>query len=320
MTKIAVESAGNNPVAWMLKYTGELIPVDPIRKCHVYGAPPEAVGEEIFEENVYAATFLYKYDPSPAATKIIQVWLARTIDDILGDTPVDEATFMRAISEAPVHWSSVEYEKGSVNPWELWKQLDIQNSEQLVAYLLENAAEDGQEANTQLNQHFTRVRYGVSFEDKVNSYSGSKELAFRISSVGFNWYNTIYKTVADLMSTGYDIKSISIVRDTDGAKTWEPYKARNGKPFWLMPIDEFLAEEHGYKAVEAIVTSSIPASFSQDYWAKLLCNPGYIARTGPQVVLKRALADGYVPFNTPSLFSDLLERLRDKERRGAVLK
>lgn len=46
-----------------------------------------------------------------------------------------------------------------------------------------------------LNQKFLRVRYGGMYYTNTIS----KEMIFHISSIGFNWYNIIYKFVKNAL-------------------------------------------------------------------------------------------------------------------------
>ena len=95
-----------------------------------------------------------------------------------------------------------------------------------------------------LNQQFCRVRYGGQY----NSVSGNNEIWFRISSVSYNWANTIYEFVANNM-TSLKLESISICRDAESDGGFDNhreyfYKAKDGTLYKHMPIGEFLKEEH----------------------------------------------------------------------------
>lgn len=91
------------------------------------------------------------------------------------------------------------------------------------------------------NQQFCRVRYGGMYR----TTRGSRDLYFRIASVGFNWDNVIYKFASDFMRSNH-VDTITICRDmeSDGSAEDYFYKAKDGSAYYMMPIEEFLSEEH----------------------------------------------------------------------------
>ena len=60
----------------------------------------------------------------------------------------------------------------------------------------------------QLNQEFLRVRYGGMYDTE----KGCKDMIFRISSVGFDWYPAIRRFVKQ---TTLDVATVTIVRDAE---------------------------------------------------------------------------------------------------------
>ena len=87
-----------------------------------------------------------------------------------------------------------------------------------------------------LNQEFLRARYGGLY----NTSSSSREMVFRVSSVGFNWYNIIWKFVYENESA---IDCVTIVRDEEstGAKNVF-YHAKDGSPYDRYPVNDFIME------------------------------------------------------------------------------
>lgn len=75
-----------------------------------------------------------------------------------------------------------------------------------------------------------RVRYGGMF----NSSATSKELVFRISSVGFNWFNIIYVFVADHKR---EVQSVTIVKDEEATGYENYFYKYKGEVYDRMPID-----------------------------------------------------------------------------------
>lgn len=90
---------------------------------------------------------------------------------------------------------------------------------------------------TELNQEFLRARYGGMYDTDPES----KEMVFRISSIGFNWYGMI----ADFVKKSpFPIETITIVRDRESTGVKEGfYKTCDGrKVYRKIPIAEFFAE------------------------------------------------------------------------------
>ena len=114
----------------------------------------------------------------------------------------------------------------------------------------DNISEISDSIKHSLNQQFCRVRYGGQY----NSKEGNSEIWFRVSSVSYNWANTIYVFASDA-KIKYKIDYITICRDYEsdnGEAEGKPeyfYKAKDGAMYYHMPIDEFLAEEHEHTLV-----------------------------------------------------------------------
>lgn len=104
------------------------------------------------------------------------------------------------------------------------------------------------------NQQFCRVRYGGQY----NSRAGLPELWFRISSVGYNWANTIYEFVTNFKNK-HDVLEVSICRDAESDNTEDEifYKAKDGAVYFHMPLEEYLAEEHEHSVVFSSVNSGV---------------------------------------------------------------
>lgn len=104
------------------------------------------------------------------------------------------------------------------------------------------------------NQQFCRVRYGGQY----NSRAGLPELWFRISSVGYNWANTIYEFVTNFKHT-HEVLEVTICRDAESDNTEDEvfYKAKDGVLYFHMPLEEYLLEEHEHSVVFASVNSGV---------------------------------------------------------------
>lgn len=90
--------------------------------------------------------------------------------------------------------------------------------------------------NNEMNQEFCKVR-----TSNVKFGGNSNDIYFRISSIGFNWFDLIWKFV---MNNSKDISSVTISRDTRvrDFTQGECYKIK-GKEINHMPTNEFLTLE-----------------------------------------------------------------------------
>lgn len=87
--------------------------------------------------------------------------------------------------------------------------------------------------NDECNQEFCRVR-----TSHMRAPIGkSKDIYFRISSVGFNWFNTIWKVVMDNENF---IESVTICTDTQATGKSIQFYSHNGEKINQMPVEEFI--------------------------------------------------------------------------------
>ena len=91
----------------------------------------------------------------------------------------------------------------------------------------------------QLNQEFLRVRYGGMYDTE----KGCKDMIFRISSVGFDWYPTIRRFVNQ---TTLDVATVTIVRDAEstGMENRRYFTLNAKKRYDKMKKEEFLTEAY----------------------------------------------------------------------------
>lgn len=89
------------------------------------------------------------------------------------------------------------------------------------------------ELEAELNQEFCRVRTSDMY------YGGNgKDIYFRISSAGFNWFNLIWTTVYENRNF---ISSVTVVTDPDSHKTEsEEFYSHNGEVLDHIPTEEFI--------------------------------------------------------------------------------
>ena len=92
----------------------------------------------------------------------------------------------------------------------------------------------GREIVNTVNQRFLRARYG----GKKNTAPGNKDMYFRISSVGFDWFPLIRSFVekrADM------IESVTIMRDAESTGSEAFYRDAAGSAYDKIPFKEFFA-------------------------------------------------------------------------------
>lgn len=88
------------------------------------------------------------------------------------------------------------------------------------------------QCNNECNQEFCRVRtsslkFGIS----------DNGIYFRISSVGFNWFNLIWEVVYNFKNR---VSDVTICTDTQSRGGRLTYYQHNGKEINRMPVDEFI--------------------------------------------------------------------------------
>lgn len=209
--------------AWMIRNDGKAIPITQ----HVYG------NTEDNEESLYAAEWLYD-NSSHASTKQLCIeFIASYADFIAGDSRID--SLVSDIERKPYKFLSKKFVIAHKDELESAKSVDTESARKAII--------------DELNQEFLRARFGGMY----NSSASSKEVVFRISSVGFNWYPIIWSFVYEHKST---VSSVTIVRDEEstGVKDFV-YKSHSGERYFKMPVDEFL-EESGNPVVEKLCVTS----------------------------------------------------------------
>lgn len=251
-TKVTTE---NKDVAWMLKYTGELIPVS--RGMHIYGILSNCSDNATLEENTAAASFLYKYDRCPEATKILQVYVSRVLYTCCIDIEklIEEDFYYIFNKRAKgcnyrwLRWSQVEYERDSVGLYSVWQQANINTNSQLEKYYYDNIDYNSNVVNSILNNNFARVRFGITADDWFSTYDGSTDLIFRISSEHDcvpscnKWVQCIVGALEQITHLHPSVSTITVVRDPESTgENNSVYQNASGKDIWFTDIVEFLSQ------------------------------------------------------------------------------
>ena len=233
--------------AWMLRQDGSAFPLT----HHLY-----VMNDEDLSSEAEVASFLIstQSNDTDLAEYILDGWMAMLIENSVdyddGDIMIS-SKIEDAISNTPYRF---------LYPLSVDEYINIHNKQnnysdvgQLYDFIDEirsKLVELSDNIKYSLNQQFCRFRYGGQY----NSEYGNNEIWFRISSVNYNWANTIYVFTSD-MKTKLHIENITICRDYEsdnGEVDGKPeyfYKAKDGSCYFHMPVDEFLREEHEHSLV-----------------------------------------------------------------------
>lgn len=234
-------------IAYHLRQDGKYFRV----VIHLY-----AMGDEDLSSEAEVASFIIKTasDDIELAKQVIDSWLAIRILSVPRYWEYTmESVISYVLSHLPYKFMYSLPEGEYINIHNELNNYDIDNVADFVDELdipqLHSAIEHS------FNQQFCRVRYGGQYNTRFNT---RPELWFRISSIGYNWANTIYEFVTNFKNA-HDVEEISICRDAESDDTESEtfYKAKDGALYLHMPIDEYLTEEHEHSVVFASVNSGV---------------------------------------------------------------
>lgn len=240
--------------AWMLRQDGQYFRC----KSHLYGSQDTDMWE-----TAAAAMFIIrtKSKDIELAEEAIDTWLAIQVAEIADfyDTESDLAqTYIDVVIDHMPY--KFEYMLSSQEILTIHTRINAWNNVRSLlkfirSHSVSSIIELCDKVSESLNQQFCRVRYG----GRYNSDTGSEEIWFRVSSIGFNWVNVIYQFASEFKNK-LNIRYISICRDYEADLQFgytEPevfYRAKDGSLYHHMPIDEFLASEHENNPVFASVS------------------------------------------------------------------
>ena len=171
--------------AWHLRQDGALYPVE----FHLYGMNDPDLSSE-----AEIASFLIftQSQDRDLASYVLDAWMALMLEQELDDSDmsIDEAIQLYVRDyvediESP-YWISINDMVSIHRSLDNYRDLDS-----LYEFCDEVRSELSQlqrQISQSLNQQFCRVRLG----GKYDTESGNTEIWFRISSVNYNWLNTIY--------------------------------------------------------------------------------------------------------------------------------
>lgn len=231
--------------AWHLRQDGKAFPVN----VHLY-----AMGDGDLISEAEVAAFLIKTDSSDIelAQYVIDAWIALNIEDMIqyddnGDDIIQHM-YEFLSDNGPLGYEA-KYELYPDEIVAIHKKLNNFNSVDTLYDFVDNVNESISsiqlKIKNSLNQQFCRVRFGGKYDSQV----GNNSIWFRISSVNYNWNNTVYMFVSE-MKRKLRIETVTICRDSEsdsGFASGKPdyfYKARDGQVYLDMNVNEFLSEEH----------------------------------------------------------------------------
>lgn len=234
--------------AWHLRQDGAAYAVP----VHMY-----VTNDEDFASEAEVASFLIysKSKDISFAETVLDVWMAMLIEDTV-TYGADSAAIDEAIeSNLQLLPYKFNYMLTSQQYLDIHHKLDNYHDMDTLYDFLDEVRGFHQEEYSDaikksFNQQFCRVRYGGQYD----SAAGDSSIWFRISSVGFNWADTIYVFTANNRRK-LNIQSVYICRDYESDNGEEPgkpeyfYKAKDGAVYFNMPIEEYLAEEHEHSPV-----------------------------------------------------------------------
>lgn len=241
--------------AWHLRQDGKAFPV----KVHLY-----CMGDEDLSSEAEVASFIINTNSQDQdiAEYVLDAWMSLLIEEEVS-YDADSEAIDRAIREAVMN-TGYKF----AYPLSPDKLIDIHHKQDNysdldtlyeftddVRYGIEKLQD---KIKKSLNQQFCRVRYGGQY----NSLSGNNGIWFRVSSVAYNWANTIYEFVSNNRRS-YRIDNVTICRDSESDGGFDSkeeyfYKAKDGTLYKNLPIDEYLQEEHEHNPVfEATIQEGV---------------------------------------------------------------
>lgn len=168
--------------------------------------------KQLLTENAYYLKWLYdntlKETTKESVLRFIRAFMASTIGDILGKGYYDINS-----NEVRSYFPNLKYSEEDVVSEELF-------------------IDEMEVINHNMNQEFLRVRTSDAYNIGINS----KDIYFRIGSIGFDWFNIIWKFVYNNKN---DIETVTITSDEQSGKKRFIYK-HNDKVIDHISTEEFL--------------------------------------------------------------------------------
>lgn len=203
--------------AYMIRNDGKLFPVT----VHWYGN--KDVGD--VEETISASEWLYDAtnhaDVRSAIEKLLAAYAFYLDPDLEPDEIADTLEYQ--FKHVGYHVISNEFIERLMPAFEKMDLKSIPPLQTLNTIV-----------NQELNQEFLRARYGGMYD---TDHPSGKEMYFRISSVGFNWFDIMWEFVEKNRS---QIDYVTVVKDPEATGMDGYVYMLDGKPVQSMPADEFI--------------------------------------------------------------------------------
>lgn len=207
--------------AWMVRSDGEETPV----RVHIYGNEEAfrkgySVTYEDLQETVDAAIWLYKNTQYPETRKECIHFLAEWLD-LATMTENSRIVDMYAMLDdgslykGNTDWSFIEGHESEINQYPIGDGSQAESLAKSVCILLDN--------------EFLRVRKGGLYNSDGNS-----TMYFRVSSVGFNWFDIIFTMVYN-----HKPKYVTVCRDYESTGAEGVYRV-SGEVLDEIPYDDFI--------------------------------------------------------------------------------
>ena len=233
--------------AWHLRQDGQAFPV----KFHLY-----CMGDDDLMSEAEVAAFLIRTNSKDQglAKYVIDAWLAMLVEEELDYDDMEDMSMDEMIVHVINHLNyPFQYQLDIAHLLNIHKENGYYSDVESMRSFLEDVREDLEDTQESIkrsiDQQFCRVRYGGQYD----SVAGNNELWCRVSSVNYNWANTIYSFVTSIRRS-YRITHVTICRDSESdngfaSKKEYFYKAKDGTLYKHMPIEEYLEEEHEHNPV-----------------------------------------------------------------------
>jgi len=226
-----MEKKDKAATAWMIKNDGTEIPV----VTHWYADKNE------IDEVLALAYHLWVHDEGSrdgVLRGFFDLWMLRTFREkmrygAMKKDKVNEA-IKNYVSSRPYFIFPKEFADTITADWFFSERRFSASRIAKFNEMLDERWIGGRELVDTLNQKFLRARYG----GKKNTEPGNKDMYFRISSVGFDWFPLIRSFAEKRADT---IESVTIMRDAESTGSEAFYRDDAGSAYDKMPLKEFFA-------------------------------------------------------------------------------
>ena len=257
--------------AWHLRQDGLAVPV----QFHLYVMQDSDLSSEAEIASLMINT---NSKDLGIANYVIDAWCALLADDIVEtlDDNVDDLIIQSVnsyLSDIPFVSRLTDDQILEIHHNQL-NYTTVSAMYDFIAYVKSNIKSTWKSISESFNQQFCRVRFGGEYESAL----GNPTMWFRVSSIGFNWSNTIYIWISKVYKKLH-VRYITICRDEESDRGYveggneQFYLAKDGQPYHHMLLDEFLSAGHESNPIFSSDDFSLSAGCITYMWESL--NQGY---------------------------------------------